>query len=74
MVAACSWWFAPYFRNFFIDPIARPELLLKIMSRDDIRAIGRQYRKQFPSENDKEILKEKLQEEIGSSPCFDPGL
>jgi len=72
VVAACSWWFASYFRNFFVDPIARPELLLKIMSRDDIRAVGRQYRKQFPLENDKEILKEKLQEEMGSSPVSIP--
>jgi len=69
-----------YFRshnNLPKDPLAWPEALAELTDEKTIREIGEYYKKQFPSENTKERLRELLitdQNGKPTAPADDPAL
>ena len=51
-----SYWYLNYYTSEFDSLITEPESLSYIWSRETISAIGRGYRKQFPSEDSEHSL------------------
>lgn len=62
ILAISSRWILRFFRNLFINPIGKPELLSLIINDNAIQAIGQKYRSQFPEESSEGQIIKKLEE------------